>query len=268
MNSNDEHIIQKKIDSYLNDTMSIAERLLFEEEMNTNANLKEDVLLQKTISETLFNQNLSHVEDASRDEELATIKSTLQQEAYQNRIRNIKEVASLYEKKKQKKKFVYFGAIAALLLIFITLFLFPKQDSFETLYAEYSDWEELTSYVEQNTAQNEFSKGELLYNDKKYTEAIQFFEAYTKDQHTKLYAPGLLYLGASYFANDNSEKSLEIYDILINTDSYDSSKGHWYKLLIYLNQKDVQQVKATLEVILRNPSNYKYQEALKIKQAL
>lgn len=268
MNSNEENTIQSKIDSYLNDTMSKSERLLFEEEMNTNSDLKEDVLLQKGISETLFDYNLSHIKDTAKEEELASIKKTLQKEVYQNRIKNIEKVASLYEKKKQKKKLLYAGSVAAIFLIFISFLLFPKQDSLESLYAEYANWNELTSYAEQSDTQNAFAKGEFLYKDKKYSEAIQFFEAYTKNQNNKLYAAGLLYLGASYFANDNPKKAIETYDILINTDSYDSSKGHWYKLLIYLKQKEAQQVEIMLETILKNPNNFKYQQALKIKKSL
>ena len=47
MNSNEEIEIQHKIDLYLSNTMSESERLSFEEQMESNADLKEMVLLQK-----------------------------------------------------------------------------------------------------------------------------------------------------------------------------------------------------------------------------
>lgn len=268
MNPSDEHTIQKKIDSYLNNTMPTSERLLFEQEMKNNADLKEDVLLQKSISEIAFDHRLSHIEDSSREEELATIKKTLEKESYQNYNRNIEKVASVYFGKKKKRKFLYFGPIAAVVLIFIALLLFPNETSFETVYAEYSNWDELTSYVEQSESQNEFSKGELLYKEKKYTEAIQFFETYVKDTDTTLYAAGLLYLGASYFNEGYYDKAIKTYDTLIHSDSYDNSKGHWYQLLIYLNQKDALQVKATIQIILSDQNNYKYNTVLEMEKDL
>lgn len=268
MNSSEEHTIQKKIDSYLNNTMSIDERLLFEQEMKDNIDLKEDVLLQKSISEVVFNHNLSHIEDPSKDQELATIKKTLEKENYQNYNRNIEKAASVYSKKKGKRKFLYVGSIAAAVLVFIAVLLVPNEASFETIYAEYSNWNELTSYVEQSESQDEFPKGELLYKEKKYTEAIQFFETYTEDPNTTLYAAGLTYLGASYFKENHYDKAIKTYDVLIHSDSYDNSKGYWYKLLIYLKQKDVAQVKATIQIILSDQNNYKYKTVLEMKKDL
>lgn len=268
MNSSEEYSIQKKIDSYLNNTMSTTERLLFEQEMKNNAALKEDVLLQKSMSEIVFNHDLSHIEDPSKDQELAAIKKTLEKESYQQYQRNIKKVASVYSSKRKKRIFFYFGSIAATALVLVTVLLVPNDPSFETIYAEYSNWDELTSYVEQSESQNEFSKGEFLYKEKKYTQAILFFERYTKDPNTTLYAAGLLYLGASYFKEGNYEKAIETYDALIHSDSYDNSKGYWYQLLIYLKQEDTSQVKATIQIILSDQNNYKYNTVLEIEKNL
>ena len=268
MNSSEEHSIQKKIDSYLNNTMSTAERLLFEQEMKNNTDLKEEILLQKSISEVVFDHDLSPIEYPSRDQELASIKKTLEKETYQNYNRNIEKAASIYSGRRKRRKLLYFGSVAAAVFIFIAVLLVPNDASFENLYAEYSNWDELTSYVEQSESQDEFPKGELLYKEKKYTEAIPFFEAYTKDPNTKLYAAGLMYLGASYFKEGHYDKAIETYDVLIHSDSYDNSKGYWYKLLIYLKQKDASQVKATIQIILSDQNNYKYTTVLEMQKDL
>ena len=268
MHSNEDNNIQNKIDSYLNNTMSTKEQLLFEEEMDTNPELKEDVLLQKSISETVFNHNLSHIEDVSKAEALENIKQTLKTERYQTHIKTIEGASSVYMKKKQRKTFLYFGSIAAAVIIFVSVMLFPKQNTLETLYADYSNWDELTSYVEQDESQNPFSKGEVLYKTQKYTEAIPFFETYTANKNDKLYSAGLLYLGASYFKATNYNKAIDTYNTLIQSDSYDSSKGHWYQLLIYLKQKDKIKVNATIATILKDPNNYKYSTVLEMQKAL
>jgi tetratricopeptide (TPR) repeat protein len=268
MNSNEENNIQERIDLYLNDTMAASERLLFEKELKENPSLREEVLLQKSISEVIFDNDFSHIEDSSKAEELAEIKKTLQREDYKEYTSNIENASRTYMKRKQNKRLLYFSSIAAAILISVSVLLFPKEQSFDELYAEYADWDQLTSYVEQSNLQNEFAKGEILYTSKKYTEAIQFFETYRKNKNNNLYAPSLMYLGASYFGNDNDTKALEIYDILIDSDSYDSSKGYWYKLLIYLKQKDTEQIKKTLETILSHPNYYKHQLAVEIDKAL
>ena len=267
MNSNEEIEIQHKIDLYLSNTMSESERLLFEEQMESSPDLKKQVLLQKSICEVLFENEFDHVKDEEKEKELAQIKSTLQTKVYQKHQEHLTSTTQVYHKTRQRRRLLLVSSIAAAILALTSIFLFPTKDTFETIYAEYADWDQLTSYVEQSDA-NEFSKGEILYQDEKYIEAIQFFEIYTKDQNKKLYAPGLMYLGASYFANDNVAEALETYDLLVKSDSYDNSKGHWYKLLIYLKQKDTSQVNKTLEVILSNQNNYNYQKAEEIKKSL
>lgn len=267
MNSNEEIEIQHKIDLYLSNTMSESERLSFEKQMESDTDLKEQVLLQKSIGEVLFESEFDHIKDDEKGKELDQIKNTLKTKEYQEHQESLKSTALIYQKTKQRRKLLLVSSVAAAILAITSIFLFPTKDTFETIYAEYADWDELTSYVEQSDA-NDFSKGELLYQEKKYAEAIQFFEIYTKDQNKKLYAPGLMYLGASYFANDNASEALAKYDLLINSNSYDSSKGYWYKLLIYLKQKDSSQVNKTLEMILSNQNNYNYQKAEEIKKSL
>lgn len=266
MNSDEENNIQDKIDLYLNNTMSDSERLLFEKQLEENIHLKEQVLIQKSIAEVIFDNDMSHVKDNVKVDELASIKNSLQSENYKTHASSIELASQAYVKRKQRNRFLYVSSIAAAILIFASILLFPKEQSLDDLYAEYADWNQLTSYIEQSNIQSEFAKGEILYTSKKYLEAIQFFETYRTNKNNNLYAASLMYLGASYFGNNNEVKAIEIYDILINSDSYDSSKGHWYKLLIYLKQKDLEKIKETLEIIISNSNNYKHKQAIEIQK--
>ncbi len=268
MNSGEENNIQDKIDLYLNNAMSDSERLFFEQQLEEDIHLKEQVLIQKSIAEVIFDNDLSHVKDPIKVEELANIKETLQSQDYKTHTENIELASQVYTKRKQRNRFLYVSSIAAAILIFASILLFPQKQSLDDLYTEYADWNQLTSYIEQSNIQSEFAKGEILYTSKKYPEAIQFFETYRTNKNNNLYAASLMYLGASYFGNNNDTKAIEIYDILINSDSYDSSKGHWYKLLIYLKQKNTDKIKKTLEIIISHPNNYKHQQALEIQKAL
>lgn len=258
---------QHKIDLYLNNTMSASERLVFEQEMSEDSDLREEVLLQKSIAEKLFDQIFDHITDDSTAEEVSAVKKKLLSDEYQAHQHHIASVANAYQKKKRQKRTWLIGAAAAVLLLISSILWFPSKSSYESLYAEYANWTELTSYTEQSDS-NHFGDGERLYREQEYAKAIQFFEKFTKDSSQKLYAPGLLYLGASYVGNEELENALITFDRLIQSNSYDRSKGYWYKLLVYLKQGDRNNVDATLELILNNANNFNYQAAAKIKAAL
>jgi hypothetical protein len=267
MSSEEELDIQRKIDLYLSNAMTASERRLFEQQMNEDSKLREEVLVQKSIAERLFDGDVNHISNTLHDKELAEVKNTLQSDSYQEHQKHIALVGQVYQKRKQRRKRWLSGTVATILLLISSVFWFPSQPSYESLYATYADWNEITSYIEQSDVNN-FAKGELLYRDKNYREAILFFESFTKDTSAKMYAPGLLYLGASYVGNNELTKALTAFDQLIQSDSYDRSKGYWYKLLIYLKQENTTEIENTLELILQDSSNFNYQKALKIRESL
>ncbi len=264
MSSSEELKIQQKIDMYLKNTMSESERLLFEKQMESDLDIKEQVLLQKSIGEVLFDKEFLHIPDNAKEEEIDDVASTLQNPTYQEHQKHIASVSKTYQKKQRRKKLWYFSSAAAVLLIISSVLFYTSSTSYKDAYMQYADWTEITSYVEQNET-TDFAKGELLYRNQKYTEAIPFFENYIIDSNQKLLAPGLMYLGASYFHNGEIEKALQAFDQLINSNSYDRSKGYWYKLLVYLHQEDKEGINKMLLLILQDSSNFNYQKAEEIK---
>lgn len=267
MNSDKEIDIQQKIDLYLSNAMSESDRIEFEVQLQSDASLMEQMLLQKSIAETLFDKEFDHIADESTKAALEQIRSTLETEPYQEHQKQIADVAQIYQKRRQQKRRWFIGVAAAVLLVASAVFWFPRKPSYESLYAEYADWTELTSYTEQNDT-NEFAKGERLYKKGLYSQAIEFFDNFTQDKNNTLYAPGLLYLGASYAGNNQPNKALDEFDKLIQSNSYDRSKGYWYKLLIYLQQENTSEVENTLELILKDPANFNYKKAQIIKESL
>jgi tetratricopeptide (TPR) repeat protein len=247
--------------------MSASERLKFEQQMSEDAHLREDVLLQKSIVETLFNKEVSHVTNELQETKIAEVKQTLKSASYQEHQQHLASISQVYEKGKQQKRRWFIGSAAAILLLLSSLFWFPSEPSYDALYAEYADWSEMTSYIEQNDS-NDFAQGELLYREQKYAEAVAFFENFTENSNQKLYAPGLIYLGASYVGNNQLNKALDAFEKLIQSKSFDRSKGYWYQLLVYLKQENTEKIQSTLELILKNPSNFNYKKAFEIKDAL
>jgi tetratricopeptide (TPR) repeat protein len=68
-------------------------------------------------------------------------------------------------------------------------------------------------------------------------------------------------LGVSYLEIGEYQKSLQIFNKLLKSDSLDSSKGYWYITLVYLKKGDKQKAKDTLLLILKNEKNFNFRKA-------
>lgn len=272
MDSNSENDIQIKIDLYLNGSMSESECRLFEKQMQDDDDLRELVLLQKSIGKVLFGETWETIEPNPKSREFEDVRNILVSPEYNEHYQNIKNTGNAYlqgrPKKSQHKKWAYLAGIAASLLVLVAVFVFPQQDQLEELYTTYEDWDELTSYIEQGGGHQEFVRGEMYYREGEYSKAIVIFEDYLRQSDVPLYSAGLIYLGASYFGNGNDSEAIRIFNELVASDAYDSSKGLWYKLLIFLKQKDRVNINATLQEIVKDPNHYNYEKAFEIQESL
>lgn len=69
------------------------------------------------------------------------------------------------------------------------------------------------------------------------------------------------YIGMSYLELEQPKEAVVFFDKLYNSDSFDQSKGLWYKCLVYLKINDNVKLKNTLIKIIENPANYNYNKA-------
>lgn len=268
MNSNQDDSMQKLIDAYLNNTLSKDEKIAFEKQMQTDPTLKEDLSIYKTMQES-FNENDWHIPNKDKHKEaLLEIKKELKSEPLQQISQHIKNAEQQYfeevNTQKVKPKRFYTLAIAASILLCISIglpFLFAN-DSLEDHYNTYQDWDNIPSLTEKGT-DNTASEIETLFNAKDYKGIIKYYEEeVTKDT---LHPYSLLKVGSAYFYNGNYNIALDIFDAFIGLNTIDSSRGHWYKLLVYLKQDNKVKVEETLKIISSNKANYNYKEAVKIE---
>jgi tetratricopeptide (TPR) repeat protein len=260
--------MQKLIDAYLNNTMSKDERVAFEKQIEVDPTLKEDLSIYKTMQES-FNENDWHVPNKDKHKDtLLEIKKEIKSEPMQHISQHIKNAELQYfeevNTQKVKPKRFYTLAIAASIVLCISIglpFLFAN-DSLEDHYNAYQDWDSIPSLTEKG-AENIASKIETLFDAKDYKSIIKYYEQeVTKDT---LHPYSLLKVGSAYFHNDNYNAALDTFDAFISLNTIDRSRGHWYKLLVYLKQEDTTKVKGMLDVILSNKANYNYKEALEIE---
>ncbi len=268
MNSNQEDKMQEIIESYLNDVMSKEERTAFEDKMQEDKALKEEVLICKALQES-FNENDWHKLD--RDEEtLKTMKGNLRSSEFQNLSKMIRETEQTYLKTKSRKpklsrRYAYLGIAASIILFISIVFPFMFNNTLGDYYNEYEDWGDIPSMTEKGA--EGVLNIETLYASKKYGEIISYYE--TNTEATDVLEPySLMKVGFSYFHNDQYKEALETFDVLIKLDSLESSRGYWYKLLVYLKEENAMKAKETLSIIISNKNNHNYKEAVVLSKKM
>jgi hypothetical protein len=265
----------KQIDDYIKGTLTNTQRIAFEKQMEDNVALKEEVALQQELIALIGQEKWIDFKKTKDNEELAAIRAQLRSEKFQNASKKIKQIGlDNYKEKpteespKKKKYGFYYISAAAMVLLFFGVFFMNRNTSLDNYYADYADWNnELNSFVVKNDGTDYFSKGEIAFKKRNYTEALKQFNAI--ETNNKRYPYSLMYKGAAYeLTNKNDEAITAFNELIAQTNFEEHTKGYWYKLLVYLKLEDKENVKAMLDIILKDKANHKYNEALKIAEAL
>lgn len=259
-----EEKIQEEIERYLFQKMSQEELILFEDKMDSDPLLKEEVLLQLDVHRT-FNdgsvRNDIHIDDTARKHQ---IKTELRSKELKDASDFIRRSTQNYKNKKSyslRPVIKLVASIAAIILVvFAVRFNFFTGNT--SLYDEYANWTDLPSLVEKSSDQNLLVALEKDYNSQNYTKVISAIPETTSDPYL------LIYKGVSFFQLGNIERANSVFDELIATNSLESSRGYWYKLLITLKEKRLKDAKKLLDVILQDQNNYNYVKAKEIYSKL
>ena len=263
---------QEEIERYLHHQMNSEELLLFQQKMEADALLKEDVLLQQSIHNAFSNEATIEVNQSPKNKEVEKIRTLLRSEKYENIFSNIKSNTANYleqQKKSSRKKYKYraMSAIAAVFIALITIIPFSQNNTTPSYYTEYANWNNIPSFVEKGNAEKNLAAVEKNYKLKNYNAVIDLIHSLADT--TKIKHPNLsIYLGASYFHTSNYDKALEIFNDFSTSDAYDSSKGYWYTALVYLKQEKLDEAKKILELITKDASNYNYKKATELLQEM
>lgn len=262
MNQEFDEKTQREIEAYITQTMSVDEKTSFEARMNGNTPLKQEVLLQQSVHQAFNAEDwpLDKNADANKIDQLTR---QLNSDEYKKAAQNITAASEAYFDKPtlkvaHKKRFpVYKIAIAAAVLLLITIPFFLTNDSLESQYTAYANWQDIPSFVEKGEPTNDIIKGEELFRVEQYSEAIDLLTNENPPSPNTL-----MYLGISYLELDQTQKAIQVFDQLIATESIENSRGYWYKLLVYLKTDNEPKAKEMLNIILSSKDNYNYKKAL------
>ncbi len=264
MNTNPEKY-HTQIDAYLREELSKEERFLFEKELNKRGELYEEFMIHKELCTIVNdsdwvtrpfdsnNADKKSVETYFRSQDARDFKDIVikAQNEFQNK-----------EKRQSNKSWIVPLLAVASVVILVILFNYNSKTSLDDLYVQYNEWQNLPSLTSRGE-QNDLSIGEELFEEKRYKESYELFLSVTKQNRT----PGILiYLGLSALELNKYEEALQHMNELIKSDTIDSSKGYWYKAMIYLKQGDREGTITALQTLIsgRHYNTSKAQELLNL----
>ncbi len=265
--SNSTEKIFEEIEAYLQHKMPEKEIILFEERLKTDAALKELMALYDSVDVVLGKKQERFVADNT--DEKKEMDRLLESDVYKNIANNLKAVNDEYQIEKQRKngfmRYLYIAtsSVAALLIVFFILKNNFGNDTMDTYYNDYANWETFPSLIEKSDTNKEASKIEILYRAHKYKDVIAHIPKDKTQEVNKL-----LYLGASYFKLQEYKEAHKVFDKIIASNSIDNSKGYWYKLLLFLKQKDIVKAKKMIAIIKKDSNNYNYAKAVQLSKKL
>ncbi|WP_299156338.1 hypothetical protein [uncultured Tenacibaculum sp.] len=238
-----ENNIEIQTERYLAGEMSFDEKLAFEKIIAVNDDLKEHILLSKKLVE-------KHEYVAFKKNLLSAEKKYLQ------------------NNKKRFNPFYWSVAAAAILLISIFSYYQSIPVNLEKLYAIHSNKIEMPSFIVQgNNQQKTLEEIEIAFKNKNYNKSIRFCDIQLKTS-SKSNPNILIYKGISLLNLNNEKDALIVFNKLKQSDAIDASKGNWYEAITYMKLNNKIALKNSLEIIIKNPTNYNYNKAKSILKSL
>lgn len=242
----------EKIELYLAGELTGEELRLFEEQLQQDPLLREQLLIYQSIDADMKAQYAGAEKEKNLNETLTALNKQ-----YFSPVE--KPVASIPVHR--KKSFFWPAAAAALVLCFAAWwFLLRDQSSKKDLYAQYAVHQPLS--FQRGPADTSLSKREAItdYNNKQYTAALnglqQAVQNDTADTELRLaYSICLLETG-------KYDEALAGFESIAVRNKVFQNQALWYKALVYLKKEDKASCKKILETIPADADVYNKAQAL------
>ncbi len=268
--------IYDQIEAFISEKMSEDEKRLFESKIQSDNELKKEVDLHRSLKIAINDKKWHLTENVKDNDEFNQIKSIRRSKKYTDIESSIGEAGDQYFENEMKSKrykawMYYVGAAVAIACIAFFINYYSGNQSTNALYAEYSNWNDLPSLTVQNENENILAEGERLFLATEYDKAVIIFSNALRDISLQGQSPDpyvLSYLGASYLELNDYESALLTFDQLLNSNTIDSSKGYWYKAMVYLKHGNKQKVGEQLKLILQSERNFNFQKAKELCEKL
>jgi len=223
-----------QIDAYLSGSMTPEELKTFEQELETNSELKQEVDLQR--------KTFALLEAAAFLETKEKVRALNQQKSGSSIGGALLKVAAVL-----------------LVLMIPTYFILNNQFNNEHLFAEYSEPypDRITTM---GTSDDELvSEAMDLYNKKKYAEAAKRFETIrlSISENENI----VLYEAVSLTYSDQAKKAVSLLEVSLENNPSNFISLEWQLILSYLANEQGEKAKTELEKFLKHNDGYQQEKA-------
>lgn len=221
------------IEKYINGELSDSQLKDFENQLESDPALAEEVKLYKQAKESLTDHFV-------HEEEESALKATLA------------EVSPAYfaDKNKQakiipliKKYGLAAAGIAAAVLVLVVFN--PLQTSLYDRFAEFPT----AAFIEQGISATDLSQAQQAFNSGEYAAARDIFQRYLEQEDNKDDVEIQFYLGLCHLALEDLTAATEIFQSIHSGNSAYKYEGTWYLAMTFLKQKEWDKCRDLLQQI-------------------
>ena len=250
MSATDDHIIEQ----YLKGELSVAEAQAFEQRLETEPALKEQLRLERQVQAALDENDWAPAENQDHKEvkayaeafgsaETRSIKGSIAQASKAYHSKAIKPKA-------KTRRLWYYSAAAVVAFVITFTLLKPQPIDTAALHTEYLAKTELPDLTTRSADDEaaELLRAQGFLNNGEYEQAAAAFGKLLEEMPER----GGVYINLSLAqtALGQYDKAIQSLDQLINSNLLDAQKGHWYKALVYLKADKASKAKKELKTIV------------------
>ncbi len=257
--------LEKEIDAYLNGEMTPEMRKVFEDKILNDTEAKKEFELYREMNTVFDDTDWELTEEASQHPKIKQSEAFLKSEKGKAIAKSIQNVENDYfdttSQPRKKQILLYVGSIAAVLIIGLFIFFQSKYIiNNQSLYAEYKDWEELPSLT-LRSGDTDLAKAEKLFTQKQYQKSLLILEKHQSANDYTINPQVLIYMGVIQLELNNAEAAQKNFQKLLQSNSLDAYKAHWYLALCYLKSKKIKKAKKELEIMIKDTISFKDENA-------
>jgi len=230
-----------KIDRYLNNEMTEAERHSFEARINADEKLAEEVSLHKALLKTTLLDD-KHAQDFIR------LNHQIHEDASkrEGQIKPEKEATSAAGNGRSTFRIISIALASAAAIALLIMFIFGQQD----LYNKYHPSKDISLASHRGNDQASLEDLRKSFQSENYEKTLMLCESYLQDKELNEYYEVLLIQGVAYLELGDFEKAVHTFTVYENAKIKSAIKGTWFKALAYLKNGDMELCKSALHKVI------------------
>lgn len=253
----------EQLELYLTGQMSEEEHRQFEQEIESNPDLQEFLVIYESVDAFQDEDNWPEVTVDSNE-----VKAIAEKFRASDTLEFEEKVKQFHQQRTQKSSFgrrglIVMTSIAAACLLFIFQ-LWPPDITLDSVYEDNSSWSELPSFSEKSDTTNaQKLRLEAAFKAAQYEQVIAISDSILSN--IQPLAPNvMIYQGISLLELNRFDDAIAIFTKLSNSNALDAHKAYWYIALVHAKQGNFDQFSKAIKKVESDSTYYKHKEAVLI----